>query len=147
MAGFGSEPEEALGVSVENFPLGRLVRDQPADLLELPEPGATRGDRGCIVAVAAVHELVLMPIKESRAVLRVPSEGAETGTGREVAVHVGVVAQVFVGEAARGDLASGVELARVIDIRRVDVRPPGLRVADEVRPGYFASMRWKRSKP
>ena len=37
-----SEPEEALGVSVENFPLGRLVRDEPADLLELAESGCYR---------------------------------------------------------------------------------------------------------
>src|ERR1035437_5325594 len=102
-------PEHPLGVPVEQLALDVLARRQAADGGNHLRAATLRALAIQVVAVAAEHQLVLVALDEFAGVVLVARERIETGAGGQVAIHVWVIAQVTVGEAARGDPAFGIE--------------------------------------
>src|SRR6185369_12163927 len=79
------EPKELLRVFVKQLPLDRLARRELADLRDLARAGAESRLRGDIGAIAAKHQLVLVPLEKFARVLRIALEGVFTGAGGEIA--------------------------------------------------------------
>lgn len=131
----GLEFEHVVAVFPENFPGNGGVRTKAPDGFDLLAAAATVAFAGRVVTVASVDEFVLVPFEEAAGVVFVAEQGVEAGTGGHVAVHVGVVTEVTVREAAGGDLCAGIENFLLQFL--IDVAPPRLGVADEVNGGVF----------
>jgi hypothetical protein len=70
-----------------------------------------------------------MTLEKIAGEIRIAVQGVEARTGGKIAIHVRVVREQAVGQAAGGDFAQGIQDFR--DAIFVNIVPPRLRVADE----------------
>ncbi len=137
------EIEQPLRVVVQQLALDGLAGREPPDRGQRLRTLTLLAAADVVVAVAAVQQLVLMPRQEVAREGFVARQGIESRAGRQVAVHVRVVAQIAVRETARRHGSLRVE-DRLVEVVRVDVGPPRLRVADE---GHARVRRQHRVEP
>ena len=76
-----------------------------------------------------------MAVQKAGRMFLVSRHREQPGSGRKVAKHISIIAQVIVGHSARNDGSSGVEYF-LINFG-TDIRPPRLRMTDEVDRGIL----------
>ena len=76
-----------------------------------------------------------MPGQKIAREIRVAVQRVQAGTRREIAIHVWIIREQPVGDAAWRDFAGGIH--RGLVAIPINVAPPSLRVADEIDRGKF----------
>ena len=99
------ELQDAARVSIEDFALGFFIGGETADGIDLLDTGARGTLTDGIGAVAAVKEFVLVAREEGAGMIFVANERLIAGVGGEVAIHIGIIGEQAIGNAAGDDRA------------------------------------------
>src|SRR4030095_16093343 len=89
----GLKLQHALGIFVEKLSFHFLARCKLFDFRDRLRALALGPAADAIIAIAPIHELVLVALEQSAGVFFVACQRVEAGTGGEVAIHVWVLAE------------------------------------------------------
>src|SRR5439155_27100471 len=119
------QPEHSPGVFIEQLSLDLFALRQFPDCFDGLESLALWPRAHQIVAIASVDQLVLMTVDKIARMVFVTRQGVEARASGKVAKHVGIIAEVTIGNAAGSDFPFGIEVGGIILVILVNVRPPG----------------------
>jgi len=101
------QPQQTFGVFTEDLARRGRVRRQPPDAGQDLRAITRWTASNAVIAIAAEHQFVLMALNESPRMVFIPRQKIQARTRRHVAVHVRVIAQQPVRDAARVTLVFG----------------------------------------